>query len=89
MSQRPRPVEELSAGPTVHLGERRLRHQLEAGELGVLGRVGVHRRAVGCSQGGMRCSYGEVGCSHSGVHFARSRVKSDMIGYSKIGGVGQ
>lgn len=41
-------MEESSLGPAVRLAVRLLRHWLEAGELGLLKRVGVNRGRVGC-----------------------------------------
>lgn len=74
-------MEEPSPGPAVRLAERLLRHRLETGELGVLRRIGVHRR-VGCvgEDGTVQSGRSEVQPGTTGARSWKSGVQSEEWG---------
>lgn len=83
-------MEEPSLGPAVRLAARLLRHWLEAGELGVLKRVRVCRRGVGCLRegGGSLEKWGEVRQEWGSVRESwvaeRSGVQSGRNGLQSV-----
>lgn len=70
-------MEEPSLGPAERLAVRLLRHWLEAGELGMLKRVGVHRGRVGCLRE-------DRAVQRSGVQSERVGVQSEKNGLQSV-----